>query len=178
MSAPLPATGKLRHQVCSAARPCPIRGFTEAKRSLMKRLVVCALGIAFGWSGCRKPSEPFEMLSTPPPQTLQRHWPVPEFTLTERNGKTLTLADLRGKVWVADFFYTTCPGPCPMMTSRLSEIHQATRSFDDVRLVSISIDPVKDTPAVLQQYAAKFHADSNWKRGGVRSVESHRCWHS
>ena len=49
-----------------------------------------------------------------------------------------------------------------MMTSRLSEVHQVTRNFDDVRLVSVSIDPAKDTPEVLQQYAAKFGADAQW----------------
>ena len=48
------------------------------------------------------------------------------------------------------------------MTSRLSEIHRATARFDDVRLVSITIDPVKDTPELLQQYASKFGADQRW----------------
>ena len=125
--------------------------------------VLAAFAVALGSLGCRKPPAAFEMFATPPAGTmLPRYWPVPEFTLIERSRETVTLADLRGKVWVGDFFYTTCPGPCPMMTSRLSEIHKATRNLDDVRLVSISIDPAKDTPDVLQQYAASFGADSKW----------------
>jgi protein SCO1/2 len=65
-------------------------------------------------------------------------------------------------VWVADFFYTTCPGPCPMLTSRLSELHRATKLMTGVAFVSISADPEKDTPEVLGKYAEKFAADERW----------------
>lgn len=112
-------------------------------------------------AGCKK-QEPFEILEAPPQATLQKLWQIPGFTLTERSGKTMSLADLGGKVWVADFFYTTCPGPCPMMTSRLSALQEKLANKADVRLVSISLDPEKDTPEVLQQYAARFHAGANW----------------
>ena len=98
----------------------------------------------------------------PASQTLPRHWQAPEFQLIERTGRTVTLQELRGIVWVADFFYTSCPGPCPAMTSRLSSLDQRTRAFDDVRLLSISIDPIKDTPEVLQTYARKFGASERW----------------
>ena len=103
-------------------------------------------------------------MMTPPatPAALPRHWSVPDFALTERTGQTVKLADFAGQVWVADFFYTTCPGPCPMMTSRLSEVQKQLGTDPRLRLVSISIDPEKDTPAVLKLYAEKFQATDRW----------------
>jgi len=125
-------------------------------------MTVVALFIS-AFVACNKNDEPFEILSTPNrAATLERLWQVPDFSLTERSGQSVSLADLRGKVWVADFFYTSCPGPCPMMSSRLSEVHKQTRQRSDVRLVSISTDPDKDTPEVLQQYARRFAADEKW----------------
>jgi protein SCO1/2 len=93
---------------------------------------------------------------------LPRLWPLPNFSLTERSGQTLTLGDLRGSVWIADFFYTTCPGPCPMLTSRFSDLQKELASETQVRFVSITSDPEKDTPAVLQQYAEHFKAGERW----------------
>ena len=88
---------------------------------------------------------------------------VPEFRFTTQEGKTLTREDLMGKVWVVDFFFTRCPGPCPVMSSRMAEISRALRKTGDVRLVSVSIDPTHDTPAVLAESAARMNADpSRW----------------
>ncbi len=95
-------------------------------------------------------------------EPLRPLWPLPEFSLTERSGNPVTLADLKGKIWVADFFYTTCPGPCPMLTSRLSALHKKLGARENVRLVSISTDPEKDTPDVLKLYAEKFGASDRW----------------
>ena len=128
-------------------------------------LLIGGIALALG-AGCKpKDDSPIVML-TPPKQAgaadLQRYWQVPDFSLTERSGAAVTLADLKGKVWVADFFYSTCPGPCPMMTSRLSEIHKQLAGEGDVRVVSISTDPTKDTPEVLQAYAKNFGASDRW----------------
>ena len=88
---------------------------------------------------------------------------VPEFRFTNQDGRTITRADLLGKVWVVDFFFTRCPGPCPVMSARMAEISKELRKAKDVRLVSVSIDPTHDTPAVLSQYAARMNADpSRW----------------
>ena len=86
---------------------------------------------------------------------------VPDFTLTERSGKTVTLDDLKGKVWVADFIFTYCGGPCPMMTRRMRELHQslAQARLADVLTVSISVDPRRDTPQVLTEYATMHKTD-------------------
>ncbi len=118
--------------------------------------------ITLAWRSYLKKEEAFEVYSSPVRADLARYWQVPDFSLTERTGKTVSLSDLKGKVWVADFFYTSCPGPCPMMTSRLREIHEATRGRVGVALVSISTDPAKDTPDILKLYADKFGADERW----------------
>lgn len=114
-------------------------------------------------SGCKR-QEPFEILKAPaePDGELRTLWTLPDFKLTERSGKTVQLADLAGKVWVADFFYTTCPGPCPMLSSRLTDLQTQLAGEESVRLVSISTDPEKDTPEVLQIYADKFKASERW----------------
>jgi protein SCO1/2 len=121
------------------------------------------LGAVLLIGGCKKNDAAFEMLQVPgTPAPLARHWPLPDFSLTERSGQPLRLADLAGKVWVADFFYTTCPGPCPMLSSRLSDVQKALGEEPGARLVSISVDPEKDTPDVLKIYAERFKASERW----------------
>jgi protein SCO1 len=122
------------------------------------------LGAALLLGGCKKKDgAAFEMVVPPPtPTELAKHWTLPDFALTERSGQTLRLADLAGKVWVADFFYTTCPGPCPMLSSRLSDVQKALGDEAGARLVSISVDPEKDTPDVLKLYAERFKAGEHW----------------
>lgn len=93
---------------------------------------------------------------------LPKYKAVPDFNLTERSGQPLNRSDLLGKVWLADFIYTACPGPCPMLSSRFSALQKEALQHPDVRLVSISIDPEKDTPAVLREYAAHFGASDGW----------------
>jgi protein SCO1/2 len=84
---------------------------------------------------------------------------LPEFELVDRSGQNVTLAGLRGKVWVADFIFTHCAGPCPLLSSKMSKLQDAVRELDGVRLVSFSVDPERDTPEVLAEYAGKFQAD-------------------
>ncbi|MCE9591625.1 MAG: SCO family protein [Planctomycetes bacterium] len=89
---------------------------------------------------------------------------LPPFTLTERSGAAVGLDEMRGKVWVADFIFTQCHGPCPALTSQMYLLQQrivgtpeiAVRK--DLQLVSLSVDPENDTPAVLTQYAGFAHA--------------------
>ena len=83
---------------------------------------------------------------------------VPEFQLINQDGKNFGSADLRGKIWIADFIYTTCPGPCPMISSRMSELQKPLEKTD-VHLVSFTVDPSKDTPEVLRTYAERLQAE-------------------
>jgi len=123
--------------------------------------VLIAVGLAF--AACDRPPVVAIPHELPPVGQLERtYWPLADFSLTERSGQTVTLADFKGKVWIADFFYSTCPGPCPMLSSRLSAMQRTIGPDDRIRLVSISTDPERDTPEVLRQYAAKFHATDRW----------------
>ena len=79
-------------------------------------------------------------------------YPAPTFRLTNQDAQVVTNEDLRGKTWVVDFIFTRCPGPCPVMTSKMVALSKAVAS-PDVRFVSISVDPAYDTPAVLKKYA-------------------------
>lgn len=86
---------------------------------------------------------------------------VPHFELTDQKGRLFTRADLDGHIWIADFIFTNCPGPCPRMSSKMHSVQTATPS--DVKLVSFTIDPARDTPEVLAAYSRNFAADeSRW----------------
>ena len=88
---------------------------------------------------------------------------VPDFTLISQAGQTTNLKDLEGKVWVADFIYTNCTGPCPRMSSEMRQVQEAVRNLTEVKLVSFTVDPVRDTPQVLAVYAKRFQAEpSRW----------------
>lgn len=83
---------------------------------------------------------------------------VGAFSLTERSGRTVTDRDLEGRVWVVDFFFTTCTGPCPVMAPNMRRLQDELEGTP-VRLVSISVDPQIDTPEVLRTYANAYTAD-------------------
>ena len=88
---------------------------------------------------------------------------VPAFVLTSQTGATFDSKTLDGKIWVADFFFTTCMGPCPRMSALMHSVQKRIADLPDVRLVSFSVDPQQDTPAVLSAYAQRFRADpSRW----------------
>jgi len=91
-------------------------------------------------------------------RTVASYGSIPEFTLINQDGKNFGSADLRGKIWIADFIYTTCPGPCPMISNRMSELQKPLEKTD-VHLVSFTVDPAKDTPQVLQTYAERLQAE-------------------
>jgi len=91
-------------------------------------------------------------------RTVSSYGSVPEFELVNQDGKAFGSHELRGKVWIADFIYTTCPGPCPMISSRMSELQKPFEKTD-VHLVSFTVDPAKDTPQVLRGYAEKLQAE-------------------
>lgn len=112
----------------------------------MRKLLLAAALVFLG-SCHRQP--PLEVFGT-----------IPDFTLTSSTGQPFRSADsLKGHIWVADFIFTNCPGPCPRITARLRELQDRTQSPPDLRFVSFTIDPARDTPEVLARYARAFHAD-------------------
>src|SRR5881397_2297136 len=90
-------------------------------------------------------------------RTISSYGTVPEFVLVNQGGQNFGSAQLRGKIWIADFIYSTCPGPCPMISSRMSEMQKPLEKTD-VHLVSFTVDPEKDTPQMLREYASRLHA--------------------
>ena len=95
---------------------------------------------------------------------LEQYGAAPEFQLTTQDGTTLSKKDLLGKIWVANFIFTRCQGPCPMMSSRMSEVGRLTADMPELKLVSVSVDPAYDTPPVLKEYAERLGAKpEKWK---------------
>jgi protein SCO1/2 len=90
--------------------------------------------------------------------SLPDYGAVVDFALIESSGDPISLNDLQGTIWIANFIFTSCAGPCPQMTRRMANIQELLGERRNVRLVSISVDPDRDTPEVLRQYAEKFGA--------------------
>lgn len=115
--------------------------------------------IAFAFNGLK------DIRPVPTPEHLQPISQVPDFRFTAQDGSTVSSADLKGKIWVANFIFTRCLGPCPVMTSRMAELNKKLgRVGKDVALVSFSVDPEHDQPSVLAEYGAKVGADpARWR---------------
>jgi protein SCO1/2 len=111
---------------------------------------------------------PIVLLADPAPSRLAVIQKAPEFALTDQSGATLRRADLRGKVWLVSFVFTTCNGSCPATTHRMGQVQQELKARgllkgDDVRLVSITLDPARDTPEVLRNYMRLYDAEpASW----------------
>jgi protein SCO1/2 len=117
------------------------------RESQMKKLVLCI--VLAGLAGCGKKPEP-----------LPVYGQVPNFVLTSQAGEEFDGKSLQGKVWVADFIFTNCTGPCPRMSWQMKQIQQAIKDLPDVKLVSFTVDPVRDTPEVLAVYAKRYEAEA------------------
>jgi protein SCO1/2 len=93
---------------------------------------------------------------------------APDLALTTQDGNTLKLADLKGKVCLVSFVFTTCNGTCPATTHRMGQVQAALKQRgldkgDRVRLLSITLDPARDTPEVLRKYMDLYDAEpANW----------------
>ena len=85
--------------------------------------------------------------------------PIADFSLTNQNGRTFSLANFRGRVWVADIIFTRCPGPCLKMTRQMRDLQDALPPGSQAKLVSLTTDADYDTPQVLKAYAERFGAD-------------------
>lgn len=108
----------------------------------MRRAVLLSLFLA---AGCSNKIE-LPVLSQLPQEPLEK----------------FGLADYKGKVWLAGFIFTRCAGPCPMITFNMAALQKSLPP--EVRLASFSVDPAHDTPAVLEEYAARFGADpARWR---------------
>ncbi len=89
---------------------------------------------------------------------------APDFALTDQAGEKFSSADLKGKVWLVSFVFTTCNGTCPATTHRMEQIQEALKDKGilkdgKARLLSITLDPARDTPEVLRGYMKAYDAD-------------------
>lgn len=111
------------------------------------------------------------------PAELPRFRPVPAFELVDQGGEKVNLEALRGKVWVGTFMFTNCSNACPGMAAELLKIQKTIRNEGgldgNLRLVSFSLDPGRDTPKQLAEYSAQQGIDpSRWSflRGAREDV--------
>ena len=96
-------------------------------------------------------------------QHQRKYHTIADFKLINQNGDTITQEDYKGKIYVADFFFTTCPTICPVMTGNMVEIQEAIKNDDEVMLLSHSVTPVIDSVPQLKKYALeKGVIDSKW----------------
>ncbi|MBI3090334.1 MAG: SCO family protein [Candidatus Tectomicrobia bacterium] len=154
----------MSHQERSEALPTP-RQTPDGQRSWQEKvllpLVVLILVLLLGVGAWRMFSKAATLRAAQLARdtSLPAYGRVPPFMLLERTGQPLDLADLIGKVWIADFIYTRCELECPLASARLAQLQDRFHEEADLRLVSFSVDPEYDTPAVLLAYARRFHAD-------------------
>jgi len=99
-----------------------------------------------------------------PQEPLPIHYSIPAFELTAQDGRKFSSqSELQDKIWVADFIFTTCTGPCPRMSRQMKQVHEATSDLANLRYVTFTVDPKNDTPEVLAAYAKRYAADtSRW----------------
>ncbi|MEO0454752.1 MAG: SCO family protein, partial [Verrucomicrobiota bacterium] len=96
--------------------------------------------------------------------------PVPDFSLIERSGNELTKEDLLGMVWVADFFFTTCPGPCLTLTGKMKELQGKTTDLSELRLISFRISSIGIRISGPHINAVDFAIDTETKQTKLTEV--------
>ena len=135
---------------------------TTALWALLVLVMVSVIGAGW-WKRDRYASaKRDDLIEIESPQSGDALFNVPAFSLVDQNDAPVTDQSLRGKPWVAAFIFTRCAGPCPMMSANMAKLQQRV-PHPDLKLVSFTVDPARDTPAVLKEYAKTFDADeSRW----------------
>jgi cytochrome oxidase Cu insertion factor (SCO1/SenC/PrrC family) len=114
--------------------------------------IIIVLSVAVLWAG-------YNSLSKPLPKMGQ----ITSFELTNSLDKKVSVQNLNGKVWVANFVFTRCKGPCPLLTKKMAKLQRKFTAKHGLNVVTITVDPEFDTPKVLHSYAQEFQADeSTW----------------
>ncbi|HXC63232.1 MAG TPA: SCO family protein [bacterium] len=123
----------------------------------VRTLTMAGLGLALAlvlWSAWRRPA---------PAPALLHYGPVPAFKLTGMDAKPFASSALAGKVWAASFVYTQCKNSCPMLQAQMRRLSQSLPAGPAFALVSITVDPDRDTPQALAAYAQKMGlTDPRW----------------
>lgn len=122
-------------------------------------LLMVAAGLSLGtWVWLRQ--GPAWVGASNAPQRLEVYGEVPAFSLVGQAGQEVTRKALEGKIWVANFIFTSCQETCPLQSATMAGLQADWQGEPDIRLVSITVDPDHDTPEVLARYAGRFQADA------------------
>jgi len=125
-------------------------------RGLLILVLIGAVGVLWFWQG---PAIRSWLSGKRPGEALDVFGSVPDFSLIERSGRKMGRSDLAGRVWITNFIYTHCPDTCPLQTAQMAKLQADFAEDKDLRLVSITVDPERDTVLVLSQYAKRYGAD-------------------
>ncbi len=136
----------------SGATAVQKRGPTAASRAWYATLILIPVLTAAGLFWLRQ-----LQVHAHSSRTISSYGSVPAFQLTNQQGQPFGSAQLDGNIWIADFIFTSCPGPCPMISSRMSELQRPLEN-SDVHLVTFTVDPETDTPEILRGYSERLHA--------------------
>ena len=93
---------------------------------------------------------------------IDTYWEVGDFQLTDQNGESFSAEQLKGKIWLANFVFTTCAAECPLLTQQMSLVRRNLGPRPDIAFVSFSVDPQTDTPQRLADYAKPYGTDPRW----------------
>jgi protein SCO1/2 len=126
---------------------------------LFAGLLILGIGVYFSMNKHAGKVLPYygERVAGPNGDTVYHQ--VKEFSLTNQLGQTVTLKNLEGKIYVADYFFANCKTICPKMSSQLERVQARYKNNPDVMLVSHTVDPLRDTVAAMQRYAQLHGAD-------------------
>ncbi len=119
-------------------------------------LALVLVGVSAAYVVSEATSKPAASTAAPAPDIRIA---LPDFSFTERSGQALSRKDLLGRVWIADFIFTSCAGPCPQMSRHMQSLQTDLADLKSLRLVSFSVDPERDTPEVLHAYGERYDAD-------------------
>ncbi len=134
----------------------------------MRRALIASLGAVAGALAFLLALVGYRALALQSVASLDDFGALPAFALTDQLERPVSSGDLQGKVVVADFIYTSCRDICPMLTARMRDLQERLRRenllVDRVQLLSFTVDPAIDSPAVLNAYAERFGADASaWR---------------
>ena len=135
-------------------------GNPGVQKALWGLLILVLIGVvaAGTWSLIFHKPASKQALSVGPRQP-PAYGSVPEFSFIERSGRRVERAEFLGKIRVVDLIYTHCPDTCPLQSAEMARLQAEFVNEADIRLVSITVDPARDTLAVLSRYAKRFGAD-------------------
>jgi protein SCO1 len=133
---------------------------------------IAIIGIAGIYFLKNKASKPLYRLQYfgPDSATTKTHQ-IKAFSFQNQDNKTITLKDFKGKLFVVDFFFTTCQSICPIMSTELERVDSVYRNNNEVAILSHTVDPVTDSVSILKQYATLHSASQKWQFVTGKKVE-------